>query len=110
MRCSRFHWTGFPDARLLCYYNTNTAAVSAIIQTNLSKAKPLEERIYAQAFKTQDDLYSGHHENSYPPLFETYLSFYTHSLCGSPTFPYITHATTLLWWPFCTNSSVESLY
>jgi len=76
MRCSRFHWTGFPDARLLCYYNTNTAAVSAIIQTNLSKAKPLEERIYAQAFKTQDDLYSGHHENSYPPLFETYLSFY----------------------------------
>ncbi len=53
---SRFHWTGFPDTRLLCYYNTNTAAVSAITQTDLSKAKPLQERIHAQAFKTQCDV------------------------------------------------------
>lgn len=34
----------------------------------------------------------------------------THSLWGSPTYPYITHATTLLWWPLRTNSPVESLY
>lgn len=71
--------------------------------------KPNRSRIeYThKSFKTQYDVLSGLHANSYPPLFEAYLSSYTQFVYQ---YPYITHSTTMFGdGQFHTNSPVESL-